>query len=288
MIVVTAATGKLGSLVVDGLLAKVPAAEVAVAVRAPDKAAALAARGVEVRHADYAEPQTLEGAFRSGDKVLFISSNELGKREKQHEAVVAAAKRRGVALLAYTSILHAEHAGMHLAVDHTFTEKAIRASGLPFAFLRNGWYLENYTENLAAAVEHGVILGSAGNGRIAAAARADYAAAAVSVLTGVGRGGDIYELAGDESFTMSDLAAEVSRQSGKAVSYKDLPFDEHRAALIGFGLPAPFAEVLADADLGITRGELDDKTGTLRRLIGRPTTTLVAAVTAGLARARGD
>ncbi len=284
MIVVTAATGKLGSLVVDGLLARVPAAEVAVAVRAPDKAKPLAARGVEVRHADYAKPQTLEHAFRSGDKVLLISSSEMGQRAVQHEACVAAAKRAGVALLAYTSILHSEHNKMLLAGEHTITEKAIRASGLPFVFLRNGWYLENYTEHLAPALEHGVILGSAGNGRIAAAARADYAAAAVAVLTGTAGRGDIHELAGDASFTMADLAAEVSRQSGKVVVYKDLPVDEYKAALIGLGLPAPYAEALSDSDVGITRGELDDKTGTLRRLIGRPTTTLVAAVTAGLAR----
>jgi NAD(P)H dehydrogenase (quinone) len=285
MIVVTAATGKLGALVVDGLLAKVPAAEVAVAVRAPDKAKALAARGIEVRHADYAKPQTLERAFRSGDKVLLISSSEMGQRVTQHEACVAAAKRAGVALFAYTSILHSEHDKMLLAAEHTMTEKALRASGLPFVFLRNGWYFENYTEHLAPALEHGVILGSAGNGRIAAAARADYAAAAVAVLTGAGKGGDIHELAGDASFTMSELAAEVSRQSGKAVVYKDLPVDEYKAALIGFGFAAPYAEALSDSDVGITRGELDDKTGTLRRLIGRPTTTLAAAVTAALAAA---
>lgn len=282
MIVVTAATGKLGSLVVDGLLTKVPAAEIAVAVRSPDKAKPLASRGVEVRLADYAKPQTLENAFHAGDRVLLISSNEIGHRAEQHEAIVAAAKRAGVGLLAYTSILHAEHAKMLLAADHTITEKAIRASGLPFVFLRNGWYLENYTERLAPAIEHGVLLGCAGNGRIAAAARADYAAAAVAVLTGAGRAGDIHELAGDVSFTMSDLAGEVSRQSGRAVAYKDLPVDEYKAALMGFGLPVAYAEALADSDVGITRGELDDKTGTLRRLIGRPTTTLAAAVTAGL------
>ena len=172
---------------------------------------------------------------------------------------------------------------MLLAGEHAETEKVLRASGLPFVFLRNGWYLENYTERLGPALEHGVILGSAGNGRIAAASRADYAAAAVAVLTGAAHGGDILELAGDASFTMSDLAAEVSRQSGKPVAYKDLPFEEYKAALLGFGLPAAYAEVLAESDVGITRGELDDKTGTLHRLIGRPTTTLAAAVTAGLA-----
>ena len=197
--------------------------------------------------------------------------------------MIAAARRASVGLLAYTSILHGEHNKMLLAGEHAETEKVLRASGLPFVFLRNGWYLENYTERLGPALEHGVILGSAGNGRIAAASRADYAAAAVAVLTGAAHGGDILELAGDASFTMSDLAAEVSRQSGKPVAYKDLPFEEYKAALLGFGLPDAYAEVLAESDVGITRGELDDKTGTLHRLIGRPTTTLAAAVTAGLA-----
>jgi NAD(P)H dehydrogenase (quinone) len=175
---------------------------------------------------------------------------------------------------------------MLLAAEHLATEKAIRASGLPFVLLRNGWYLENYTERLGPALEHGAIMGSAGNGRIAAAGRADYAAAAVAVLTGQ-HPGEMLELAGDTSFTMSDLAAEVSRQFGKTVVYKDLPVDEYTKALTGFGLPEAYARVLADADVAITRGDLDDKTGTLHRLIGRPTMTLAAAVAAAVRPTRG-
>jgi NAD(P)H dehydrogenase (quinone) len=285
MIVVTAATGKLGSSVVEGLLAREPAAEIAVAVRSPEKAKSFAARGVEVRHADYDKPQTFERAFRPGDKVLLISSSEVGVRLKQHEAVVAAAKRAEVALIAYTSILHGEHSKMQLAADHVATEKAIRASGVPFVFLRNGWYLENYTEHaLVPALEKGTFFGSAGNGRIAAAARADYAAAAVAVLTSSHQEGRIYELAGDAAFTMSELAAEVSRQFGRPVLYKDLSVHEYTATLIRFGVPSAYAELLSNADAGIARGELHDKSGALRRLIGRPTRMLSEAVRTGLER----
>jgi NAD(P)H dehydrogenase (quinone) len=286
MIVVTAATGKLGSSVVDGLLAREPVDQIAVAVRNPEKATSLAARGIEVRHADYDKPQTLERAFRSGDKVLLISSSEISLRVKQHKAVVAAAKRAGAALIAYTSILHGEHNKIQMAEAHVATERAIRASEVPFVFLRNGWYLENYTEEtLRSALESGAFFGCAENGRIAAAARADYAEAAAAVLTTPRQEGKTYELAGDAAFTMSDLAAEVSRQSGKPVVYKDLPAHQYAATLVRFGVPEAYAALLADSDAGIARGELDDKTGALRRLIGRPTTMLSEAVRTGLARA---
>lgn len=283
MIVITAATGKLGRLVVDQLLEKVSPKEVAVAVRNPAKAAELAARGVEVRHADYARPETLATAFHAGDKVLLISSSEVGQRAIQHAAVIEAAKKAGVGLIAYTSILHADTSSLALAAEHKATEEALRASGVPFVLLRNGWYTENYSDNLAPALAHGALVGSAGEGRIAAATRADYAAAAVAVLTGTGHENKVYELAGDVPFTMRDLAAELSRQSGKAVSYQDLPPAAYKDILLGAGLPAPFADVLVDADLGASRGGLDDGSGDLRRLVGRATTPLAKAISAGLA-----
>jgi len=284
MIVVTGATGKLGRLVVEALLKKVPAADVVAAVRSPEKAADLAARGVQVRHADYARPETLAAALAGAEKVLLISSSEVGRRAAQHAAVIAAAQAAGVALLAYTSVLHAEHSRLALAAEHAVTEAALRTSGLGWTFLRNGWYLENYTENLGPALAHGALVGCAGNGRIAAAARADYAEAAVAVLTGADQAGRIHELAGDVPFTMAELAAEVSRQAGQPIAWRDLPPEAYRDVLASAGVPAPFAALLVDADLGITRGELDDATGTLRRLIGRPTTTLAEAVKAGLGR----
>ncbi|XXF78019.1 SDR family oxidoreductase [Myxococcaceae bacterium GXIMD 01537] len=284
MIAVTGATGKLGRHVVEKLLEKLPAGQVIALVRSPEKAADLAARGVQVRRADYSQPETLGAALAGVQKLLLVSSSEVGQRAAQHQAVVEAARKAGVRLLAYTSLLRAESARMLLAAEHQATEKLIRDSGLPFVFLRNGWYFENYTEHFAPALAHGAIVGSAKGGRIAAATRADYAAAAVAVLTGAGHENQAYELAGDSSFTLADLAAEVSRQSGKTVVYQDLPPEQHKAVLLQVGVPAPFAEILVDADQGIIRGELDDTSGTLRRLIGRPTTSLKDAVAAGLKR----
>ena len=284
MYVVTAATGHLGRLVVAQLLKQVPAAQVIAAVRSPDKARDLAAQGVQVRLADYDRPETLEAAFRGATKLLLISGSEVGQRARQHANAVEAARKAGVQLLVYTSLLHADTSGISLAPEHLATEQAIRASGLPFVFLRNGWYLENYTENLAPALQHGALLGAAQGGRIAAASRADLAAAAVAVLTGSGHAGKVYELAGDAPFTMAELAAEVARQAGKPVAYRDLPPDTYTTTLQGFGLPAPVAQMLASADQGIARGELDDRSGDLRRLLGRPTTSLAQAVSAALQR----
>ena len=285
MIAVTGATGHLGRLVIDQLLKKVPAGQLVAAVRNPEKARDLAARGVQVRRADYDAPDTLAGAFQGIDKLLLISANEPGKRERQHQAAIAAAKKAGVGLLVYTSLLHADTSGISLAGEHRATEKAIREAGIPFVILRNGWYLENYTENLGPALQHGVLLGAAKNGRIAAAARADFAAAAAAVLTAPGHEGKVYELAGDLPFTMAELAAEVARRAGKPVAYSDLPAEKYEETLRGFGLPGPVAEMLASADEGIARGELDDAGGDLRRLIGRPTATLAQAVAAALKRA---
>lgn len=283
MIIVTAATGKLGRHVVDALLEALPASEVGVAVRDVGKARDLAAKGVEVRRADYDEPETLRAAFAGAAKVLLISSNEIGQRARQHEAAVAAAVAAGVGFLAYTSILHADRSTLALAAEHRATEAAIAASGLPYALLRNGWYLENYSENLGSALQSGVILGSAGEGNVAAASRRDFAEAATAVLTGKERTSAIYELAGDEPFTMRELARVVSDLSGKPVAYQDMPEAQYREALTGFGVPAAFAGILADSDAGIARGELDDRSGDLRRLIGRPTTPLRTLVAAAVA-----
>jgi NAD(P)H dehydrogenase (quinone) len=287
MIVVTAATGKLGHHVIDALLAKVPASEIAIAVRDPDKAKPLAAKGVTVRHGDYSKPETLGPALRGADKVLLVSSSEVGQRARQHAGVIAAAREEKVSFLAYTSILHADRAKMSLAVEHLATEEAIKKSGIPWVFLRNGWYIENYSENLGSALAHGAMLGSAQSGKIAAATRRDFAEAAVAVLTAEGHANKAYELAGDEAFTMSELAAVVAAVSGKPVAYQDLPVAEYKQALIGFGVPEIYAELLSDSDTGIARGELDDRSGDLRRLIGRATTPLRSVIEAAVAAAKG-
>jgi NAD(P)H dehydrogenase (quinone) len=282
-ITVTAATGHLGRLVVEDLLSRgVPAGEIVAAVRSPEKAADLAALGVQVREADYTRPETLATAFAGTDKLLLISGSEAGQRLPQHKNAVDAAVAAGVSLIAYTSILFADTTAVPLAPEHKATEEYIRASGLPFVFLRNGWYIENYTANLAPAFEHGAIIGASGEGRVGAATRADYAAAAAAVLVGDGHTNTVYELGGDQPFSIAELAAEVSRQSGKEVVYRDLPASEYIQALVGFGLPEGFAAALAGADLGIVAGELTTDSGDLTRLIGRPTTPLSEAVTAAL------
>lgn len=282
MIVITGATGHLGRLVVEQLLQKVSAQEVAVVVRNVEKASDFARLGVQVRAGDYNRPESLTTAFQGATKVLLISGNELGKRTEQHKNVVAAVKASGAKFLVYTSILGADTAQISLATEHLATERVIQASGIPYVILRNGWYIENYTENLGSALQFGAIAGSAGVGKISAAARADYAAAAVAVLLQEGPTNHIYELAGDSAFTMSELAGEVARQSGKTVVYNDLPSEQYAGLLKSFGLPGPVAEMLADADVAITRGELETSRRDLQQLIGRETTPLAAGVAAAL------
>ena len=281
MIVVTGATGKLGHLVLRALFEKVPTAELAVAVRNPAKAAALAARGVQVRRADYDRPETLSSAFAAGEKVLLISANEVGKRATQHLRVVDAARAAGVGLLAYTSLLRADTSRLALAEEHRITEQAIRASGLPYVLLRNGWYLENHTDLIAGILQRGTIVGAASGGRFASAARKDYAAAAAEVVTSSGHENRIYELAGN-AFTLSEFAAEVGRQTGKRIAYTNLTPEQYKHVLVGAGLPGPYADVLVDADVGASQGELDSQSVDLTRLIGRPATSLRDAIAAAL------
>ena len=284
MIAITGATGQLGKLVVEQLLEKVHAEQIAAVVRDPQKAQAFAQRGVQVRQAEYSRPESLEVAFNGVDKILLVSSSEVGHRVPQHQAVTDAARAAGVKLLAYTSILNADTSTLLLAKEHRPTEAYIRASGVPFTFLRNGWYTENHTGSLAAAVEHGAVLGAAKNGRFATATRADYAAAAAAVLTGTGHENTLYELGGDEPYTLTELAAEVARQTNKPVVYKDLRQQEYARALAGFGLPEGLANAIADADAGASRGELDTRSHDLSRLIGRATTPLQVSVAAALTR----
>ncbi|NEB74016.1 SDR family oxidoreductase [Streptomyces sp. SID14478] len=282
-LVVTGATGQLGRLVVEELLAAgVPAGQIAAVVRDKDKAAGLADRGVALRVADYSAPETLRDAFRSGDKVLLISGSEVGRRVPQHQAVIDAAKDAGVALLAYTGILGGPDADLALADEHKATERAILDSGLPYTFLRNGWYHENYTANLAPVLEHGAVLANAGEGRIASASRADYAAAAAAVLTGEGHEGKAYELSGDVAWSLDEYAAELTRQTGKEIVHRSVTPEENREVLLGAGLPAPFADLLVGVDTAIGQGLLARRTGDLARLIGRPTTPLADAVAAAL------
>lgn len=284
MIAVTGASGKLGRLVIETLLETVPASSIVAAVRNPDAVSDLAARGVAVRHADYDAPDTLASAFAGVEKLLLISSSEIGKRAPQHQAVIDAARTAGVTLLAYTSILRADSSPMALAEEHKATEAALKASGLDHVLLRNGWYTENYESAVAMAVEHGAVMGAARDGRIAAASRRDYAEAAAAVLLSPeNQAGKVYELAGDSAFTLREFANEIARQSGKSVVYSALNQADYQAALVKVGLPGPYAALLAESDAKAANGALFDDSGSLSALIGRPTSNINAVVTATLA-----
>jgi NAD(P)H dehydrogenase (quinone) len=285
-IVITGATGQLGRHVVEALLERnVPAGEIVAAGRSIEKIADLAERGVQVRSMDYADAASVAEALKGARKLLLISGSEVGQRVEQHRTVIEAAKAEGVELLAYTSIANADTTGMKLAAEHQATEAILQESGVPFVLLRNGWYLENYTDQLPGTLEQGAIAGSAGQGRVSAASRADYAHAAAAVLVAGDQAGRIYELGGDEPFTMAELAAEISAAAGTHVSYQDLPPREYAGMLTGFGVPEAFAEILADSDLGIARGDLLVSSGDLRKLIGRPATSLAEAVRSAAATA---
>lgn len=278
MIALTGATGQLGRLVIDQLLRHVPAADIVAVVRDATKAADLAAGGLAVRVAAYTDPAALARAFAGVDQLLLISSSEIGQRTIQHRNVVEAAKHTRVKLVVYTSLLHADTSPLSLAQEHRETEALIKASGLPFIILRNGWYVENHTVSIPAAVANGAFIGSAGAGRISWAARADYAAAAVAALTGRAQAGQSYELAGDTAHTLADLAAEISLLTGKPIPYQNLPEAAFRDILLEVGLPLPLAAGLAAWDVDASRDALFDESQALGRLIGRPTTPLAESV----------
>lgn len=276
---VTGATGQLGRLVIQTLLKTVPADRIVAGVRDPDAPAAKAL-GVALQLTDYAKPETLD--FAGIDRLLLISSNAIGERVAQHSNVIAAAAKAGVGLVAYTSVLHAATSPLGLAEEHRQTEAALAAAGVPFVVLRNGWYTENYAAAVPAALAHGAVLGSAGDGRISSAARADYAEAAAAVLTAGDVTTGIYELAGDASYDLTQFAAEIARQSGKPVVYKNLPEADYKAALLGFGLPEELAGLLADSDTGAAGGALFDDGHQLSRLIGHPTTPFATTIAQAL------
>jgi NAD(P)H dehydrogenase (quinone) len=278
MIAITGATGQLGALAVEALLKTVPAHDIVAIVRNPAKAEALTQQGVVVRQGDYNDEAALTAALAGVDKLLLVSSSEVGQRTAQHRNVINAARAAGVKFIAYTSLLHADNSPLGLHVEHVETEKLLAESGIPFALLRNGWYSENYLASAPAALAHGVFIGAAGEGKIASATRADYAAAAARVVSEDGHAGKVYELAGDNAWTLSELAAELSKQSGKTVVYQNLSEADFAAALKGVGLPEAFANLLADSDTGASKGGLFDDSHTLSKLIGRPTTPLAESV----------
>ncbi|EBL0641233.1 SDR family oxidoreductase [Salmonella enterica subsp. enterica serovar Saintpaul] len=278
MIAITGATGQLGQHVIENLLKTTPASHLVAIVRNPKKAAPLSQRGIAVRQADYANEAALTTALQGVDKLLLISSSEVGQRTAQHRNVIQAAIAAKVKFIAYTSLLHADKSPLALADEHIETEKMLAESGIPHTLLRNGWYTENYLASVPAALKHGVFIGAAGEGKIASAMRADYAAAAARVIREEGHAGNVYELAGDDAWTLSQLADELTHQSGKKIVYQNLSEVDFAAALKGAGLPDGLADMLANSDAGTAKGGLFDDSHTLRKLIGRPTTTLTESL----------
>ncbi|AFZ57496.1 SDR family oxidoreductase [Anabaena cylindrica FACHB-243] len=282
MIVITAASGQLGRLVLQELLKSVPAHELVAAVRNPEKVSDFASLGVQVRQIDYTQPQTLDMAFAGAEKVLLISSSEIGSRVPQHTNVINACKKAGVKLLAYTSLLHADSSPLPLAAEHQQTEAALKESGVPYLILRNGWYTENYTDSIAIALQYGAVIGCAGEGKIASATRADYAVAAATVLLANDQASKVYEFAGDVAYTLSEFAAELSQQSGKQIIYQNISEDQYIYVLKNAGLPEPIAVMLAESETGAAKGGLFDASRTLSQLIGRPSTSLSESMKAAL------
>lgn len=273
MIAITGACGKLGKLVLEELLNENIAANKIVALsRSTQKLDNFKKKGITVRYGNYDEPESLDLALKGVSKLLLISSSEIGKRVPQHKAVIDSAKRNNVELIAYTSILKADKSPLFLAQEHLETENLIKESGLPYVFLRNGWYTENYTDNASAHLEMGTLFGCAKGGSFSTAPRKDYASAAAKIISGSSHEGKIYELAGDESFTLSEFALILSKFFNKSIEYKNLDEKSYAEALAEAGLPKEFAEVLADSEAKAADGWLFDDGKQLSTLLGRQTT----------------
>lgn len=276
---ITGATGQLGRLVVEQLKQRANPDQLVALVRSPEKAADL---GVEARVFDYSRPEQLAEGLKGIDTLMLISSSEVGQRAVQHRNIIEAAKKEGVKGIVYTSLLHADTSTLSLAAEHIETEKMLKESGIPHTILRNGWYTENYAGSIPGALGAGAFIGSAGDGKISSAARVDFAEAAAVVLTTAGHEDKVYELAGDETYTLTDLAAEISKQTGKNIPYNNLPEAEYAGVLASLGVPEGFAQLIAGWDVGVTKGDLFDDKKVLSGLIGRPTTPLAEVVKTAL------
>jgi len=274
-IAVTGASGQLGQFVISQLLERTEAKNIVALVRNPEKVSGLSSKGIEVRAFDYSHEGDKLSAQLSGiDKLLLISSSEVGQRTVQHQNVINAAKLANVKFIVYTSLLKADTSPLLLAQEHVETEQYLKTSNIAYTLLRNSWYNENYAMGLAQAVEQGKIFGATHHGKIASASRLDYATAAAVVLTQEGHENKVYELAGDTSYTLDDVAKWASEISKKEVIYQDLSKEEYQALLIQVGLPEGFASVLTDSDEGVSKNALYSNSKDLHQLIGRATTSM--------------
>ena len=281
-IAITGATGQLGNLVIEQLLQLTAAQNIVALVRNVDKAEHFKAQGIEPREFDYDHPETLVPALSGIDKLLLISANEIGRRTPQHQAVIDAAKVAGVPYLAYTSLLRADTSPLGLAQEHRETEKLIQDSGITYTFLRNNWYSENYLAGVAHTIEIGTLFGAAQDGRISSASRIDYAEAAAKVLTSTGHENKTYELAGSESFSLSDLATFIGQAVNKDIIYQNLSAEEYTQGLTQAGLPAGLVDVIVDADIQTIQGAMYSDSKDLEQLIGHKTTSIQDAIKAAL------
>ena len=281
-IAITGATGQLGNLVIEQLLQLTAAQNIVALVRKIDKAEHFKVQGIEPREFDYDRPETLVPALLGIDKLLLISANEIGRRTPQHQAVIDAAKVAGVPYLAYTSLLRADTSPLGLAQEHRETEKLIQDSGITYTFLRNNWYSENYLAGVAHTIETGTLFGAAQDGRISSASRIDYAEAAAKVLTSTGHENKTYELAGSESFSLSDLATFIGQAVNKDIIYQNLSAEEYTQGLTQAGLPAGLVDVIVDADIQTIQGAMYSDSKDLEQLIGHKTTSIQDAIKAAL------
>lgn len=283
-IAITGASGQLGQLVIQQLLQHTKSNNIIALVRSPEKASHLIQQGIEVRAFDYNQnEEQLAEQLQGVDKLLLISSSEVGQRATQHQNVIQAAKLAHVKLIAYTSLLKADTSPLILAQEHVITEQDLKASLVPYVILRNNWYSENYAMGLAQSVELGKIFGATHHGKISSASRLDYATAAAIVLTQEGHEYKTYELAGDHSYTLDNVAQWSSEIANKTVVYEDLSEADYKALLIQVGLPEGFAGILADSDEGVSKDGLLSESKDLQQLIGRPTTTMQATIQTFLA-----
>ena len=281
-IAITGATGQLGNLVIEQLLQLTAAQNIVALVRKIDKAEHFKVQGIEPREFDYDRPETLVPALSGIDKLLLISANEIGRRTPQHQAVINTAKVAGVPYLAYTSLLRADTSPLGLAQEHRETEKLIQDSGITYTFLRNNWYSENYLAGVAHTIEIGTLFGAAQDGRISSASRIDYAEAAAKVLTSTGHENKTYELAGSESFSLSDLATFIGQAVNKDIIYQNLSAEEYTQGLTQAGLPAGLVDVIVDADIQTIQGAMYSDSKDLEQLIGHKTTSIQDAIKAAL------
>lgn len=277
-IAVTAASGQLGTLVIDSLLARVPASEIVAVIRDSAKAQPLADKGVTVRIAGYDDADALKAALEGVDKLLLISGNEFGQRTRQHQNVIDAAAAQGVSLLAYTSAPSVDTSTLPVAPEHLETEQNLAASDLDVVLLRNGWYHENYLTSVDAARHTGVVLTSAGDGKVSSAARADFAEAAAVVLTTDQPLKPVYELGGDVAWSQADLAATLGDLLGTAVTVAEVSPEEQATTLAAAGVPQMWVDFTVATDASIKNGELEISGNDLSTLIGRPTTPLADAL----------